>query len=178
MTKYSTKLKIKIVLEYLNNENSLNGLARKYGIGYSIIKSWADLAEAQGLAALKVKHMYRTYSPQFKLKVVRCYLTNDIGISKTAAKFNLNYSQVHAWIKRFKEQGIAGLLNKQRGRPSKMHKKRRKISTKKLKLSEKQRYEEKITQQAAEIERLKIENLVLKKVAARYPRYPTSKKHE
>lgn len=58
--------------------------------------------------------------------------------------------------------------------PQKKHKK----PAEKLKLSEKQRYEEKITQQVAEIERLKIENLVLKKVAARYPRCPISKKHE
>ena len=36
--------------------------------------------------------------------------------------------------------------------------------------------QEKIIKQEAEIERLKLENLVLKKVAARYPRYPIKKK--
>lgn len=178
MTKYSTKLKREIVSKYLNNENSIRGLSKEYGIDYGVIKRWIDLAKAQGLTALTVKHMYRVYSPQFKLKVVRYYLTNEIGASKTAARFNLNSSQVYVWARKFREQGIAGLLNKQRGRPSKMPKKKSKKPAQKLKLSEKQRYEEKITQQAAEIERLKIENLVLKKVAARYPRCPTSKKHE
>ena len=48
---------------------------------------------------------------------------------------------------------------------------------KKLEFSEKQKYEEKILKQEAELERLRVENLVLKKVAARYPRYPTDKKH-
>ena len=55
--------------------------------------------------------------------------------------------------------------------------KKSKKTTKKLELSEKQKYEEKILKQEAELERLRVENLVLKKVAARYPRYPTNKKH-
>lgn len=55
--------------------------------------------------------------------------------------------------------------------------KKSKKTTKKLELSEKQKYEEKILKQEAELERLRVENLVLKKVAARYPRYPTDKKH-
>ena len=54
--------------------------------------------------------------------------------------------------------------------------KKSKKTTKKLELSEKQKYEEKILKQEAELERLRLENLVLKKVAARYPRYPTNKK--
>ena len=55
--------------------------------------------------------------------------------------------------------------------------KKSKKTTKKLELSEKQKYEEKILKQEAELERLRVENLVLKKVATRYPRYPTNKKH-
>lgn len=55
--------------------------------------------------------------------------------------------------------------------------KKSKKTTKKLEFSEKQKYEEKILKQEAELERLRVENLVLKKVAARYPRYPTNKKH-
>lgn len=37
----------------------------------------------------------------------------------------------------------------------------------KIELSEKEKYEEKILQQEAELERLRIENLILKKVAAK-----------
>lgn len=55
--------------------------------------------------------------------------------------------------------------------------KKSKKTTKKLELSEKQKYEEKILKQEAELERLRVEKLVLKKVAARYPRYTTNKKH-
>ena len=41
--------------------------------------------------------------------------------------------------------------------------KKSKKTTKKLELSEKQKYEEKILKQEAELERLRVENLVLKK---------------
>ena len=110
------------------------------------------------------------------LNVVRYYLTHSIGVSKVAAKFNISDSQVYNWAKKFNEEGYAGLLPKQKGRPRKVPKKSKK-TTKKLELSEKQKYEEKILKQEAELERLRVENLVLKKVAARYPRYPTNKKH-
>ena len=108
--------------------------------------------------------------------MVRYYLTHSIGVSKVAAKFNISDSQVYNWAKKFNEEGYAGLLSKQKGRPRKVPKKSKK-TTKKLELSEKQKYEEKILKQEAELERLRVENLVLKKVAARYPRYPTNKKH-
>lgn len=155
MTKYSTELKIKIVSKYLNHEDSI-----------------------KGLAALSVKHTKTTYSSDFKLNVVRYYLTHSIGVSKVAAKFNISDSQVYNWAKKFNEEGYAGLLPKQKGRPRKVPKKSKKSkkTTKKLELSEKQKYEEKILKQEAELERLRVENLVLKKVAARYPRYPTNKK--
>ena len=48
----------------------------------------------------------------------------------------------------------------------------------KIELSKKEKYEEKILQQEDELERLRIENLILKKVAARYPRYPIDENHK
>ena len=58
---------------------------------------------------------------------------------------------------------MAGLLPKRKRCPSKVPKKPKKNQSEKIKLSEKQKYEEKIIKQEAEIEKLKLENLVLKK---------------
>ncbi len=162
MTKYSTELKIEIVSKYLNHEDSIKGLAKQYNIHWTLIRRWIDKAKCQGLAALSVKHTKTTYSSDFRLNVVRYYLTHSIGVSKVAAKFNISDSQVYNWAKKFNEEGYAGLLPKQKGRPRKVPKKSKK-TTKKLELSEKQKYEEKILKQEAELERLRVENLVLKK---------------
>lgn len=177
MTKYSTKLKIKIVSEYLDEQNSINGLSEKYNIPYSAVRGWIHQAQKNGIESLKVKHEKTNYSLDFKLNVVRYYLNNpNLGRIPVAAKFNINDSQVYNWVKKVEKEGVAGLIPKQKGRPAKVPKKVKKKSIKKVELSEKQRYEEKIIKQEAEIERLKLENFVLKKVAARYPRYPIKKK--
>lgn len=99
--------------------------------------------------------------------MVRYYLTNNQGQTEVAARFNINPSQVYSWTHKFNEEGIAGLKPNQKGRPRKMPKKTKHIKKRaqKIELSEKEKYEEKILQQEAELERLRIENLILKKVA-------------
>ena len=82
MTKYSTELKIEIVSKYLNHEDSIKGLAKQYNIHWTLIRRWVDKAKCQGLAALSVKHTKTTYSSDFRLNVVRYYLTHSIGVSK------------------------------------------------------------------------------------------------
>ena len=179
MTKYSNEFKIKIVSEYFTHQNSMAGLSKEYNVSFHMIQTWIHQAEKNGLDSLKIKHTKVNYSPEFKLNVVRYYLNNpNLGRLPVAAKFNINSSQVYSWVNKFKKEGMAGLLPKRKGRPSKMPKKTKNKPSEKINLSEKQKYEEKIIKQEAEIERLKLENLVLKKVAARYPRYPTKKKHD
>lgn len=62
--------------------------------------------------------------------MVRYYLTHSIGVSKVAAKFNISDSQVYNWAKKFNEEGYAGLLPKQKGRPRKVPKKSKKTTSK------------------------------------------------
>ena len=179
MTKYSSELKIEIVSKFFDHQNSMNGLSKKYNIPLEMVRKWIHQAEENGLYSLKVKHTKVNYSPEFKLNVVRYYLNNpNLGILPVATKFNINSSQVYSWVNKFEKEGLAGLLPKQKGRLSKMPKKPKKNRSEKIKLSEKQKYEEKIIKQEAEIEKLKLENLVLKKVAARYPRYPIDRNHK
>lgn len=138
------------------------------------------MAQEQGLDALRVKHAKKEYSSEFKLDVVRYYLTNNQGQTEVAARFNINPSQVYSWTHKFNEEYIAGLKPNQKGRPRKMPKKTKHIKKRaqKIELSKKEKYEEKILQQEDELERLRIENLILKKVAARYPRYPIDENHK
>ena len=179
MTKYSTALKIEVVSKYLARQNSLAGLGKEYGIDYTAIRSWAELVREHGLAALRVKHVKQTYTPEFKLNVVRFYHEHHIGIHKVAAVFKLNSSQVQAWLKLYQAEGYAGLFPKPKGRPPTMTKKKRQ---KKLKPAKKLTEVEQLRKQVAELEAqkadLELDNLILKKVAARYPRLPTGKKPE
>lgn len=72
---------------------------------------------------------------------------------------------MYSWIHKFNEEGIAGLKPNQKGYPRKIPKKTKHIKKRaqKIELSDKEKYEEKILQQEAKLERLRIENLILKK---------------
>ena len=179
MTKYSSELKIQVASDYLNGRGSYNGLSKKYNITPSIIRTWVNTAELNGLESLKVKLTKREYSVDFKLDVVSYYLKSDEGRNLVAAKFNISPSQVHSWTKKFQQGGPEALLPVKKGRPAKMPKKTKKAKRNKQTetLTDKQKYEAKLQEKDAKIKELELELIIAKKVAARYPRYPIDKRH-
>ena len=179
MTKYSSELKIQVASDYLNGRGSYNGLSKKYNITPSIIRTWVNTAELNGLESLKVKRTKREYSVDFKLDVVSYYLKSDEGRNLVAAKFNISPSQVRSWTKKFQQGGPEALLPVKKGRPTKMPKKTKKAKRNKQTetLTDKQKYEAKLLEKDAKIKELELELIIAKKVAARYPRYPIDKRH-
>ena len=179
MTKYSSELKIQVASDYLNGRGSYNGLSKKYNITPSIIRTWVNTAELNGLESLKVKLTKREYSVDFKLDVVSYYLKSDEGRNLVAAKFNISPSQVYSWTKKFQRGGPEALLPVKKGRPAKMPKKTKKAKSNKQTetLTDKQKYEAKLQEKDARIKELELELIIAKKVAARYPRYPIDKRH-
>ena len=179
MTKYSSELKIQVASDYLNGRGSYNGLSKKYNITPSIIRTWVNTAELNGLESLKVKRTKREYSVDFKLDVVSYYLKSDEGRNLVAAKFNISPSQVHSWTKKFQQGGPEALLPVKKGKPTKMPKKTKKAKRNKQTetLTDKQKYEAKLLKKDAKIKELELNLKKKKKVAARYPRYPIDKRH-
>ena len=182
MTKYSSELKMQVASDYLNGRGSYNGLSKKYTIAPSLIRTWVNTAELNGLESLKVKRTKREYSVDFKLDVVSYYLKSDEGRDLVAAKFNISPSQVYSWTKKFQQGGPEALLPVKKGRPAKMSKKSKKTEKAKRNkqigiLTDKQKYEAKLLEKDAKIKELELELIIAKKVAARYPRYPIDKRH-
>ena len=179
MTKYSSELKIQVASDYLNGRGSYNGLSKKYNITPSIIRTWVNTAELNGLESLKVKRTKREHSVDFKLDVVSYYLKSDEGRNLVAAKFNISPSQVHSWTKKFQQGGPEALLPVKKGKPTKMPKKTKKAKRNKQTetLTDKQKYEAKLLEKDTKIKELELELIIAKKVAARYPRYPIDKRH-
>ena len=177
MTRYSSELQI--ASDYLNGRGSYNGLSKKYNITPSIIRTWVNTAELNGLESLKVKRTKREYSVSFKLDVVSYYLKSDEGRNLVAAKFNISPSQVYSWTKKFQQGGPEALLPVKKGRPAKMPKKTKKAKRNKQTetLTDKQKYEAKLQEKDARIKELELELIIAKKVAARYPSFPIDKRH-
>lgn len=77
MTKYSKKIKVEIVSEYLSGGISQADLAKKYQIkDRREISRWINLAQAKGMDSLSVKQTRRAYTTDFKLAVVEYVKTH------------------------------------------------------------------------------------------------------
>ena len=54
------------------------------------------------------------YSSEFKLEVVKYYLDNSVGYRTTADHFGVAYPLVLKWVRKYKENGYAGLMKNQK----------------------------------------------------------------
>lgn len=131
-----------------------------------MIQKWVSLSEVQGLEALQIKHRHQEHSLDDKLAVVDYYQTHDMGMTKVAAKFDLNPSQVLVWTRIFNEQGAVGLRPKRKGRPSAMQKKSKHKDSNKLTPTEKEALIQENMQLRAELHQAQMERDFLKKLRA------------
>ena len=75
----------------------------------------------------------KVYSVECKLEVVQSYLTSEKSYQSLSNQYGINSpALLTRWVLDYRKYGIDGLLPKQRGRPSKMQKKKRKQSHREL----------------------------------------------
>lgn len=105
-----------------------------------------------------VLHKNRSYTPDFKLKVLEYRWLHKLSFKETAAIFAIpNPSTIYSWEKLYFACGKSGLLPKKKGRPSMKYK------PKKRKQQPEPTY---LEQLEAENAFLKMENAFLKKYNA------------
>ena len=128
---------MKVVKEYLETNISYKYLSDKYGIpNESVIKIWVNAYKSQGYEGIKVKRENTQYTLEFKLNVVKLYLTGEMSYQSLANELKVNNpSIITRWVKDFREKGIEGLKSKKRGRPSKMSKSQNKSKDTKIESS-------------------------------------------
>jgi len=152
---YKFEFKLKVVQEYLEGTLGYKRLAEKYKIpNKSIVQRWVNQYLEFGREGLDKKLQYQSYTRVFKVSVLKFRYENKLSYRETANHFNIsNPSMIANWQRIFDEEGILGLDNKQRGRPSKMKRKQSKSKPNNQSLNDSER---------EELERLRTENEVLK----------------
>ncbi len=144
----------KIEMYRLKKEGySCKELSKKFKINLSNVKYMIRLADLHGETVLiKKKNTY--YPPGLKLDIINEVLILGHSIKSTSLKYALpNTGLLCNWISKFKENGY-NILEKPRGRTSKM-KNNKKIEKNEL---------SKVEQLEKELEYLRAENAVLKKL--------------
>ncbi|MEC1177374.1 transposase [Metasolibacillus meyeri] len=161
MGKYSEEFKWKVVQDYLTGTLGFTLITRKYGISdKSIVRRWVRVYKEFGRNGLTVKKKKQFYSVQFKLDVLHFMKQTGASYLDTAIRFKMNNpSVITKWNSTFRKEGIKGLQEKVKGRPS-MSKKPKSISTKQEKEMSREEQLER------ENELLRLEVTYLKKLKA------------
>jgi len=120
MTKYSEGFKLRLVKEYLENSLGYEHLARVYGIPSSTpIKRWVHAYQAFGEEGLRKKQTKQGYSVQFKVDVLHFMKRTGASYQDTAIRFKMNNPSIIAtWNHTFLAEGVKGLEERAKGRPS------------------------------------------------------------
>lgn len=101
-SKYSAKEKLKILMEYKNGFFSIENVLNKYNIHRTTFYHWKSRYDKCGLKGLINPKYNKSYSKEFKEKIVIEYLSGDYSQRDLVKKYGLSSKNlVHRWVKRY-----------------------------------------------------------------------------
>lgn len=163
---YSKELKQSAVEDYLSGKYSMYDIIAKYGMSsLSVFKNWLKIYTSHSELKDSGKGMSQTMTKgrkttvEERIEIAKACLASGKNYQEIAAQYTVSYQQVYQWVRKFEENGEQGLEDR-RGRikPVEEH-----TPEDKLRL--------KIQQIERENERLRAENLLLKKLEEIERRY-------
>ncbi|WP_339624321.1 transposase [Eubacterium sp.] len=158
--KYPLEVKVKLVQECLEEEDSINHIAEKYAVSYSALYEWISQYQSHGITGLK--NTGNNYTGDFKVSVVEYKKKNALSSLKTAGYFNIpSRKTVDRWEKVYDKKGPDELRAKSRHRKKGGEKK---VNDKSPRKNTKESKQLKALQK--ENEELRAENAYLKKLQA------------
>lgn len=156
---YTEELKQHAVEDYLMKNYSMFDILAKYGISsLSVFKKWLKIYTSHSELQDSGKGMDQTMTKgrkttvEERIEIAQACLANRKNYQETAAQYEVSYQQVYLWVRKFEQDGEEALQDR-RGR---------------TKTAEEHTPEDelrlKIQQMERDNERLRAENLLLKKL--------------
>lgn len=140
---YSEETKTSAINDYLSNNYTKRDICKKYKIRSTTqLNNWLKQynnhkdSKSQDTGGTIVMIKERPITFEERVEIVQYCLENNKNYNETAKKFNVSYQQVRLWVLKYKEGGLDALIDR-RGR---------------------KKSEEELT----ELDRIKIENKLLK----------------
>lgn len=156
---YSEEFKRCAVEDYLTGKYSIFDILAKYGISSSsVFKKWLKIYTSHsecnnsGKGLSKTMTKGRKTTIEERIEIAKACLANQKNYQETATQYQVSYQQVYQWVRKFEENGEQGLVDR-RGRTKPVEER---TPEDELRL--------KIQQMERENERLRAENLLLKKL--------------
>jgi transposase-like protein len=155
---YTREQKIAAVRDYLDGLTKMETLSKHHISSWSVLYRWikkytghSELTDSRkGMDRAMAKG--RTTTFEERIEIVRYCLENERNYQRTAELFAVSYQQVYGWTKKYDADGVHGLEDR-RGRMKQEQE-----------LANEEKLERRIQQIERENERLRAENLFLKKL--------------
>lgn len=166
MAKYSYEFKKKVVDAYLRGEGSYEYLASKYQIpAWTNIKKWVLAYQSKGAEGLLRSRKNVHYSFEYKLHVVKLYLSSEVSYQDLAIKEGINNpAQICKWVYDFNIAGPDALRPKKKGRKKTLDTLSKKIDEKTASSTPVDTSAEHVKELENELLKLRIENAYLKEL--------------
>lgn len=119
---YSREFKLQVINEYLEGKRSLSDLAIKYNIpSDSVVNKWVSMYNKgnvindynQSPEVYKMKARKTTLVE--KIEIVKFCINNNNDYVLTSKTFEVPYSLVYQWVKRYEKNGESGLDYSKKG---------------------------------------------------------------
>ena len=117
---YSKEFKLRCVEAVLNGEGTVDDIIAKYAISSrSVLRSWIKVYNAN--------REFKDYNPKREVymaearrkttleerkEIVNYCINHNRDYKNTATRFNVSYSQVYSWVKKYDSDGESGLTDR------------------------------------------------------------------
>ena len=114
---YSKEFKLKCVKAVLNGEGSIDDIVAKYNISTrSVLRCWImkynanmELKDYEPKREVYMAEARRKTTLAERKEIVDYCISHNNDYTGTAARYDVSYSQVYSWVKKYRENGEAGL---------------------------------------------------------------------
>ena len=119
---YSKEFKLKIIKEYQNGDGSSIDLALKYDISSGLLRKWIrqyndhiELKDYYPKQEVYMAEARRNTTLEERKEIVKYCIEHNRNYKETASIYDVSYSQVYSWVKKYDDEGEDSLIDK-RGR--------------------------------------------------------------
>ena len=117
---YSKEFKEKCVKAVLSGEGSVNDIVAKYNISDErVLRSWIlkynahmELKDYEPKREVYMAEARRKTTLEERKEIVDYCISHSNDYKGTASKYDVSYSQVYSWVKKYRENGEKGLEDK------------------------------------------------------------------
>ncbi len=100
-SKYSKEFKIQACINYDVGKGSLLDISKEIGVDDELLRRWYLAYKEHGCNVFDESSSNRSYSTDFKLNIIKEYISGNYSLANLNAKYNISSSVISNWVKKW-----------------------------------------------------------------------------